>query len=58
KLNNTKIYYLIYNKEFLGIKDYINEWNYYCRGNKHKIKIYINYKNITFFTTTQKLFKR
>jgi hypothetical protein len=58
KLSGPALQYTTYDKEFLGIVGALKEWKHLCWGSKHKIKIFINYKNITYFTTTREMLSR
>jgi hypothetical protein len=58
KLSGPALRYATYDKEFLGIVGALKEWKHLCRGSKHKIKIFTDHKNITYFTTTREMSSR
>jgi hypothetical protein len=58
KLHGPELNYPIYNKEFIAIVTSFKEFQHYLHGSKHQTIMYTDHKNITFFTTTQKLNKR
>lgn len=55
KLHGAELNYPIYDKEFLAIVNAFKEFRPYLMGNKHKITVYTDHKNIAYFATTQKL---
>jgi hypothetical protein len=58
KLHGAELNYPIYDKEFLAIFNCFKEFRHYLMGSKHQIKVYTDYKNIVYFTTTQELNRR
>ncbi|KAI7759627.1 hypothetical protein LZL87_014268 [Fusarium oxysporum] len=58
KLQGAELNYPIYNKEFLAIVNYFREFRHYLIGNKHKVKVYTNHQNISYFATTHELNRR
>ena len=52
KLHGAKLNYLIYNKEFIAIIFRFKEFRHYLIGNIHKVKVFTNHKNITYFANT------
>lgn len=58
KLKGPELNYPIYDKEFMAIVRCFEEFRHYLQGGKHRVKVYTDHKNITFFTTTQELSKR
>ena len=55
KLNSTQLNYLIYNKELLTIVEAFKEQRLYLSDITKPIKVYIDYKNLRYFTTTKEL---
>ena len=51
KLHRAELNYPIYNKEFLAIINRFKEFRHYLMGSKHKVKVYIDHKNISYFVT-------
>jgi hypothetical protein len=58
KLYGPELRYPIYDKEFMAILEVFKEWRHYCLGSKYKVKVYIDHRNIVYFTKTQKLSAR
>ena len=50
KLYRLKFNYPIYNKELIVIIESFNEWKLYFNNIKYQMKIYIDYKNLIYFT--------
>ena len=50
--------YKIYNKELLAIIRRLEEYHYHLEGHLHKIEIWLDHQNLTFFRTAQKLTRR
>ena len=50
KLSGPALRYSVYDQEFLGITEAFKEWRYYYIGSMHKVKVFIDYKNIAYFT--------
>ena len=50
--------YEIYDKELLVIIRGLEEYHYHLEGHPHKIEIWSDYQNLTFFRTAQKLTRR
>jgi len=44
--------------ELLAVIWGLKEYRYYLEGHPHKIEIWLNYQNLTFFRTAQKLTRR
>jgi hypothetical protein len=42
----------------MAIIKVFKEWKHYLSGTTHKVKVYIDYKNLTSFTSTKELNKR
>ena len=55
KLSGTQLNYPIYNKELLAIIEAFKEQRLYLSGIAKLIKVYTNYKNLQYFTTTKEL---
>ncbi|SCO90091.1 uncharacterized protein FRV6_14219 [Fusarium oxysporum] len=58
KLQEAELNYPIYNKEFLAIINCFREFRHYLIGSKHKVKVYTDHQNISYFATTYKLNRR
>lgn len=58
KLHGPALRYPIYDKEFMAIVEAFKEWRHYLHGSLHKVKVWTDHNNITYFTTTQRLSKR
>ena len=55
KLSSTQLNYPIYNKELLAIVEAFKEQRLYLSGIVKPIKVYTDYKNLQYFTTTKEL---
>jgi len=44
--------------ELLAVIWGLKEYRYYLEGHPHKIEIWLNHQNLTFFRTAQKLTRR
>ena len=53
KMNPAEINYNIHDKELLVIIVAFQEWRVYLKGPRHIIKVFINYKNLTYFIITK-----
>ncbi|KAL8411455.1 hypothetical protein RB596_000918 [Gaeumannomyces avenae] len=58
KLDDTQINYQVHDKELLAVIQALDKWKAYLRGANHQVVIYTDHKNLTHFTTSQKLNKR
>ena len=58
KLSSAQLNYPIYDKELLAIVEAFKEQRLYLSGIVEPIKVYTNYKNLRYFTTTKELSKR
>jgi len=58
KLSPAELNYEIYDKELLAIIDALREWRVYLEGSKYQVQIYIDHKNLVYFTTTKELNRR
>ena len=50
KLSKTELNYPIYDKKFLAIVNFFKKFRHYLKNNMHQIKVYINHKNISYFS--------
>ena len=50
--------YKIYNKELLAVIQGLEEYRDYLEGHPHKVEIWLDHQNLTFFRTAQKLTRR
>jgi len=50
--------YEIYNKELLAVIWGLEEYRHYLEGHPHKIEIWLDHQNLTYFRTAQKLTRR
>jgi len=50
--------YKIYNKELLMVIRGLEEYRHHLEGHPHKIEIWSDHQNLTFFRTAQKLTRR
>ena len=58
KLSSAQLNYPIYNKELLAIVEAFKEQRLYLSGIVEPIKVYTDYKNLRYFTTTKELSRR
>ena len=58
KFNSAQLNYPIYNKELLAIVEAFKEQRLYLSGIVEPIKVYTDYKNLRYFTTTKELSRR
>jgi len=58
KLSGPALRYPIYDKEFMAIVESFKEFRHYLMGSKHRVKVYTDHKNISYFATTQTLSAR
>lgn len=58
KLHDAELRYPVYDKEFLAIVNCFKEFRHYLMGSKHKIKVYTDHQNISYFATTHELNRR
>jgi RNase H-like domain found in reverse transcriptase len=54
----TKLNYEIHDKELLTIIKAFRNWRVYLEGSKYPVKVYIDHKNLLYFTTTKVLNRR
>ena len=55
KFMNSKLNYKIYDKELLVIVKTFKQWKSYLEESKNLIQVYMNYKNLVYFTITKVL---
>jgi hypothetical protein len=58
KISLAEANYDIYNKELLAIVAAFQKWRVYLERPKHTVKVFTDYKNLTYFITTKKLNRR
>ena len=58
KLTAAELNYEIHDKELLAIVECLREWRSYLEGPKYRVKVYSDYKNLLYFTTTKALNRR
>jgi hypothetical protein len=54
-LNPAKRNYKIYNRELLAIIRAFKTWKHYIEGSPHSVRIWTDYKNLTYFQSLQDL---
>lgn len=54
----AELNYEIYNKKLLAIVVAFSEWRVYLERSKYSIEVYIDYKNLLYFTITKVLNRR
>ena len=55
KFSGLELNYNVHNKRLLAIVDTFEEWRAYLKRSIHPIVVYLDYKNLSYFTTTKKL---
>jgi RNase H-like domain found in reverse transcriptase len=58
KMIALELNYNIHNKELLAIVEAFREWRVYLEGPNHTVEVYIDHKNLIYFTTTKQLNRR
>ena len=58
KLNGPELNYQVHDKELMAIVEAFKEWRHYLSGANHKVIVYTDHKNLTYFTTSKELNKR
>ena len=58
KLSATELNYEIHDKELLAIVDAFKHWRVYLEGPRHQVTVFIDHKNLIYFTTTKVLNRR
>ena len=54
-LNTVEQNYKIHDKEMLAVVWSLEEWRHFLEGAKHKVKIWMDYKDLESFMTVKKL---
>ena len=54
-LNTVERNYEIHDKEMLAVMRLLEEWRHFLEGAKHKVKIWMDHKNLEYFMTAKKL---
>ena len=55
KFSGSELNYNVHNTELLAIVDAFEEWRAYLEGSKYPVKVYLDHKNQSYFTTKKKL---
>ena len=55
KITGPELNYDIYDKELLAIVEALREWRVYLEGAKYLVQIYIDHKNLLYWTSTKQL---
>ena len=55
KMTALELNYNIHNKELLAIVEAFREWRVYLEGPNYIVEVYIDHKNLIYFTTTKQL---
>jgi hypothetical protein len=55
KLRGIPLNYPVHDKELMAIVKAFKDWRLYLSETTHVVKVYIDHKNLTYFTTTQVL---
>ena len=55
KFSGPELNYNVHDKELLAIVDAFEEWQAYLEGSRHPIIVYLDHKNLSYFTTIKKL---
>jgi hypothetical protein len=50
--------YDIHDKELLAVVEAFREWRVYLEGSAHTVEVYMDHKNLIYFTTTKQLNRR
>ena len=58
KLYKLEFNYFIHNKKLIIIIESFKEWKSYFNGTRYQIKVYIDYKNLIYFTTSKEFNQR
>ena len=53
KMTGPELNYDIYDKELLAVVEALREWRVYLEGMKYLVQIYIDYKNLLYWTSTK-----
>jgi hypothetical protein len=57
-LNSVEWNYEIHDKEMLAIIWALEEWQHFLEGARHKVKVWMDHKNLEYFRTAQNLNQR
>ena len=55
KFSGPELNYDVHDKVILAIVNAFEEWRAYLEGSKYSVKVYLDHKNVLYFTTTKKL---
>jgi hypothetical protein len=55
KLSGPALNYPVYDKELMAIIEAFREWRPYLSGTTYEVQVFIDYKNLRYFTTTKEL---
>ena len=58
KLTISEQNYKIHDKKLLAIVDSMKHWRVYLEDPRHQIQVYLDHKNLVYFTTTKELSRR
>ena len=58
KMSQAEINYDIHDKELLAIVKVFKAWRHYLEGSQHRIEVYTDHHNLTYFTSTKVLNRR
>ncbi len=58
KLTDAELNYKIHDKKLLVIVDSFKQWRVYLKESRHQVQVYINHKNLLYFTITKVLNRR
>ena len=55
KMTGPELNYDIHDKELLAVVEALREWRVYLEGTKYLVQIYIDHKNLLYWTSTKQL---
>ena len=58
KMTGPELNYDIHDKELLAVVEALREWRVYLEGTKYPVQIYIDHKNLLYWTSTKQLNRR
>ena len=58
KITGPELNYDIHDKELLTVVEALREWRVYLEGIKYFVQIYIDHKNLLYWTSTKQLNRR
>ena len=58
KLTRVELNYIVQDKELLVIVEVLKKWRLYLERTKYLVKVFIDHKALTMFTTTKQLNKQ